>query len=378
MIRAAMSKFVIPFIKNVFVGLCIAAVFFILVELAIRVLFPFPLTSITTYEAYDDVLYFHKPESVGYELSYVKEFDPVKLEYNELGFRGDWDELPQDKERIVLLGDSYIEARQVEENESAVGRLNQIFQDKFFINAGCSAYTTTTEYLLLKNRIIKLKPSKVFLFIAFNDYSDNYWYSGGYYKQKNIFSEKPNEEYVPKVYHQFFEQWDNVLITNLAIYAYMKQFMKKEFVPTLWKEVAEGKKIYNSPRMINKADKDLDELEHEVVDFTHQGIEEIARLCRDNGIDLTVAVIPIPPQVNADEWPTGKVTWGYSEKAFIQSKVYQQRLISFLEGHHIKHIDLLPAFNNAAPKGRIFYDFDGHWTSYGNQVVAKTIASKLQ
>src|SRR5579871_4214066 len=47
------------FLRNVLAGLAVALVIVVLVEIALRAFLPFPLTTITTYQAFDDVTYFH-------------------------------------------------------------------------------------------------------------------------------------------------------------------------------------------------------------------------------------------------------------------------------------------------------------------------------
>ena len=305
-IKLAKIRFLIV---NTLIGLGIALLFLITAELLTRSLLPFPLTSITTYQAYSDVTYFHRPNSVGYEVSPLDEFKPVRLEYDDAGFRQLNKGLRANSENdvVVLLGDSFVEARQVESERTAAGILQHQFPNKKIINAGCSGYTSTTEFLLLQHRVLNLKPKNVFLFFSFNDYADNFWYYGGYYKQKNIFdTAQPDKSYLPTAYKERFETMDNWLFIHSAIYAYVKRITRPEYVISEWKEVARSTHFNDSPRNVNKKTSQMSEIEMEILNFTHQGILEIASLARRAGSQFCVVIIPLPPQVNKDEWAKGK------------------------------------------------------------------------
>src|SRR5579871_2536565 len=97
------------FLRNVLAGLAVALVIVVLVEIALRAFLPFPLTTITTYQAFDDVTYFHRPNSVGYEISPVHEFTPSRLEYDDQGFRKIPGNNDTSEDVLVLPGDSFIE-----------------------------------------------------------------------------------------------------------------------------------------------------------------------------------------------------------------------------------------------------------------------------
>jgi len=123
------------YVKNIFFGLFVTITFYAIIELIIRIFLPFPLTSITTYKEDVEVMYFHKSNSKGYEISLVNEFSPIKLEYNKFGFRGE--SFPELKEKVFLIGDSYVEARQVNFSDTISELLNKKNDGVFYVNAGC-------------------------------------------------------------------------------------------------------------------------------------------------------------------------------------------------------------------------------------------------
>jgi len=370
------------FIFNALAGLGVALLFLSAAELVARSLLPFPLTSITTYQAYADVTYFHRPNSLGYEVSPLDEFKPVRLEYDDAGFRrlNKGIRTHSGNDVVVLLGDSFVEARQVESEWTSAGILQNKFPNKRIINAGCSGYTSTTEFLLLKHRVLNLKPKDIFLFFSFNDYADNFWYFGGYYKQKNIFdTARPDQSYLPTVYKERFETLDNWFFIHSAIYAYLKKLTRPEYVISEWKDVANSTYFNDSPKNVNKKTSQMSEIEMEILNFTHQGILEMASLAMQAGSQFHVVIIPLPPQVNKDEWATGKRIFGYARDSIVRERIYQDRLLEFLAKNNINAIDLLPEFEKNSQDGRRMYlDFDGHFSTDGNRVVAAVLEDKIK
>lgn len=365
------------FLLNSLAGIAVALVLLLLVELGLRTFLPFPLTTTTTYQAFDDVTYFHKPNSTGYELSPYGEFSPVRLDYDQYGFRDTGHPVSGKGQAIALMGDSFVEARQVQPQETAAGVVATAMPEFDLLNAGCSSFTTTTSFLVMNHRLAGFPVTKYYYIFSFNDYADNFWYYGGYYKQKDIpSSAMPNPTYVPKYYHEYSQVFENWLGVNSAIYAYFKDMTKPPRTLEVWKEVVDSSRFNDSPRNVNKPTSEMDGLEREVLDFTHQGILAMADLARERNADFAVAIIPLPPQVNAEEWKVGKKIFGYAPDETIESRVYQERLIGFLDEHGIRYIDLLPLFQQRSTEGhRMFLDFDGHFTRYGNVAVAEAVLS---
>ncbi|MBP9865164.1 MAG: SGNH/GDSL hydrolase family protein [Candidatus Omnitrophica bacterium] len=105
---------------------------------------------------------------------------PVRWNVNRHGWRGtDWTEQkPAEVYRIALLGDSYVEALQVEE-KAAFGALAeksltaQTGRKIQMLNFGRSCNTQSEELLILQREILKFNPDMVVLFyFAINDIGD--------------------------------------------------------------------------------------------------------------------------------------------------------------------------------------------------------------
>ena len=359
-------------------------IFFGSIEAGFRLFTAFPPSTRQTYRQDAQYMYFHAPGSLGWEISPFGEFSSVKLEYNIHGFRGgDFPrEKPEDEIRVALLGDSFVEARQVKEDESVAGVLQTLLRSKGLnvrtINASCSAYTTTTEYLLLKYYLLDFDPDILVLFFSPNDYCDNYWY-GNYSAHPSVFKEGLPDSLMPQAYSPLrssstgFTNWIKQKSATFAYFSRIADLTKlQEKRLQVWKKVAESPEFYNSPRQINRINLDADELH--VLNFTHQGIIEIARICQARGIEMILVIIPFAVQVNAEEWSLGKITYGYNSLDISEEDLYQRRIKKVAESLDVEVVDLLPAFRQASSLNkRVFFPYDGHLSQHGHAVAATEI-----
>ncbi len=143
---------------------------FVAAELIARQIYPFPQPQ---FLAVDPVVgHRHRPNVEGYfareGLSYVR--------INRHGFRDkDYTIERNDKKRMVVLGDSYTEAFQVDLEQTYHGRLEAEFADRLeVLNFGVSGYGTAQELLTYKHFARAFKPDIVVLaFYPGNDLQDN-------------------------------------------------------------------------------------------------------------------------------------------------------------------------------------------------------------
>ena len=343
------------------------------VELVARLVLPFPLGSGGTYQNFDDVVYFHRPASKGHEVSPIGEFRPVELRYDRHGFRGDGEQPPQAGSFYAILGDSFVEARQVPERQSVAGLLGAGDPASAFINAGCSAYTTTTSYLLLKSRVLPLKPKAVIFFFTFNDYRDNFVYGGGYFRHPDVFSTGAPKSWQPQAGSPGAVA---LLAQYSAVFANLQLALSRPVIPRGPLETrATLNRFEQSFMAVNKPTGKLDGVEREVLEFTHRGLAEMAALARAGGARFVIFIIPLPTQVGPAEWVRGKVLQAGVARDFVErDTTYQERLMDFCRSGNIECIDLLPAFRAAGRERRLFFDYDGHWNAAGNRTAAFEVA----
>jgi len=97
-------------------------------------------------------------------------FKPVNVVINSFGIRG-----PELKAkslyRVINIGDSVIEAREVNFEDTFGERLNRYFKGKMeFISHGMSSWAPTTEFSWIYHKGIDLKPDEINLFLYANDF----------------------------------------------------------------------------------------------------------------------------------------------------------------------------------------------------------------
>ncbi|MBI5675295.1 MAG: SGNH/GDSL hydrolase family protein [Nitrospirae bacterium] len=111
----------------------------------------------------------------------LKENDhPITGKINKYGFRdNEWSlAKPPGTYRIAVLGDSYVEALQVESENSFLSLTAQVLNNNRKIkvelmNFGQSGFTQTDELITLKNKVIQFSPDMVILlFVPGNDIDD--------------------------------------------------------------------------------------------------------------------------------------------------------------------------------------------------------------
>lgn len=122
--------------------------------------------------------HFHRPN----QTSWIKtpQFT-IKLEFNPMGLRDPRQSYtkPEGVFRILLLGDSYVEAAQVQADQSVSVKLERQLSASLgrpveVINGGVFGYGTAQEYLLLDTEGVKYKPDLVVLFFCHcNDIPNN-------------------------------------------------------------------------------------------------------------------------------------------------------------------------------------------------------------
>lgn len=105
---------------------------------------------------------------------------PVSGRINRYGWRDrNWKvERPEDQYRIAVIGDSYVEAFQVEEDSTFLNLVEHDLGEGGkhsveLMNFGRSGFTQSEEYLVLKNEVLAFHPQRVLLFfLPDNDICD--------------------------------------------------------------------------------------------------------------------------------------------------------------------------------------------------------------
>jgi lysophospholipase L1-like esterase len=299
-------------------------------------------------------------------------------------------EKPAGAFRIVLLGDSFVEAVQVQQWEGIVERLEAELNQGSprqveVINAGVAAYGTGQELLLLEQEAYKYQPDLVLvMFFVGNDVANN---------------------------NYRLELWDNSLKLALKPYFDLDRQGNLRLIPgpppAPRTGVAQALRdcclLYNviETGVFNKLDQNYPREQLEAIGGIRaplRGLYEIepqdewdrawriseallARL-RDRstelGAPLVIAGAPEWRTLVPEEWRR-EVASPRLDRGLLAIEAPTDRLGAIANGLGVPYVDLLPVFQaaTAAGGGPHYYDFDKHWTAAGHAVAAHAIGEAL-
>lgn len=331
----------------------------------------------------------------------------VQVETNSHGFRDREHAYgkPAGTKRIVILGDSYMEALQVRFDNSLAALLEKQLRNRSVsaetINLGVSAFGTGREYLMLREHGIKYRPDVVLLFFVGNDLINN----------------SVRLEAIPYVPYPILDGHSALardasgeplftpIVDTGSRLTYLTGILKEHskayrFLRTI---------IHNSPQIheilfrfglmstpssgahegggsfgqfeIYRVE-ELDALRESWL-LTKNLVLEIKRLAEKQGARFGVVLVPAPWEVYPGIWESvlGKVP--AMRKVSVDLDQPSRRMTGFLKSHGIAYMDLLGSFRlRAADSPPLFFQPDNHWTAAGHQLatelIADTVASMLK
>jgi hypothetical protein len=383
------NKLAVPFMLVSF-GLVTALLF---LELAVRIFVP---VSDFFWESNPILGIKHLPYKSG---RWVKPglFD-VQIQINSHGFR-DMEhsyEKALGIKRLVLLGDSYLEALQVPFERSITYLLEENLRNREVraetINLGVSGFGTAREYLMLRDYGLRYKPDLVLLFFVGNDLLNNSVRLEG----------KP---YLPYP----LLNGDRVLSRDKSgepsFTSIVDSRSRLSFITGFLKDRSAGFRLL---RMTIDQAPDINEIlyrfglistisdregnagndfglyeiyrrpEKKVISeswgITEQFVLEIRRLAATHGAKFAVVLVPAPWEVYPALWHAVLNRLPVMRQVSMSLEKPSVRLTSFLKAHGIVYVDLLPGFReNANSSPPLFFEPDSHWTPAGHRLAADLI-----
>jgi lysophospholipase L1-like esterase len=314
----------------------------LLAEVTVRIAFPSmrPATEERArFWVYDSQLgWAHRPNQTG---QFNHEDFSVTVTHSSQALRDD--EYPvarNEKQRMVVLGDSYAWGFGVEQDE----RFSEIIEDRNpdweIINAGVSGYGTDQELIYLEETGINFKPDVVLLLFYENDYGNNvnkeqYWHNKPYYL---VVDESLQLNNVPVPNAQAKQLIDRFLLGRTCL----------------------GRKLYTSSYRIQSMLGTLPTTEQRLAQFatgqdefdlTGRLLLEINRICQANSSKFVLVSIPM-----------------------------NQKKRSYLEtlanSKSIPYLALDKVF--AATKKSVTFPHDSHWNPAGHALAADAMEAYLK
>jgi hypothetical protein len=275
--------------------------------------------------------------------------------------------------RVLLLGDSFIEALQVPFEASLPGLLEKALIEQTgksieVVSAGVSGWGTDDELRYLTRYGLEYQPDLVVVAMTLhNDISDNLrqnWHR----VQNGMLVEQPREP-IPFLDYKLLQ---------------LKAFVATRFQTyQLWRRVRHGREIRQVGRQLDSHVIQLFQ------DPTPDGIAEGARLtglllrriqavADSAGAQVVLVLLPLKYQLSESSFAAFVAASGVPQDAMRVAKP-QELIAPFAAGLGMPVIDLAPVFrrwtaDSATP---LYLTWDGHWNAAGHTLAARGVTQGL-
>ena len=340
----------------------------VLAELLLRYALP---QSLGVWSQTRDGLILLRPSFNGYSHQFR-----THVRTNALGFR----DIEHDLEkaagtyRILLFGDSFMEALQVEFEESfphlLQEGLNKLLPCRVeVINAGVSGWGTDDQVTYLSRRGRHLHPNLVLIaFTLHNDVSDNLQQRYHVLEGKTLRS-KPITE---ASWHQHVSlQIRSYMVSHSHLYTLAYRAWKSRGVAQAGSQLTD--------HLLELMKSESGALAENGWWITKQLLAEADRLSKRGGAQVAVFPIPLIYQVDGRAYAELLATRQLSAKQIDPGKP-QTMLFGILEEHDIPRVDLLPEFlrhANTTQGQSLYIPGDGHWNRNGHRVAAAAASRQV-
>jgi len=299
----------------------------------------------------------HIPNTTFLQKGYYKEYE-AKGRVNNWGFIGkDVDiDKGKDTKRIIVFGDSFTEAVQVDWDKNYCTLLEGLLKDSSgkceVINAGISDYSPRLEYLYLREKLIHFKPDYLILQLFANDIYDD-----------SIYKDRYKDDIMAPLKKSFF-------YSHSRLYHYTLR-QRGKLLKKFTRDRDKKSTISNRFFFIIKGNERLKE---ESWRTTESYLLKMKELSNQEGIELAVFVVPVEAQVS----PSGEMSkasqFYFDEKP---TDDFDKHVEGFCRREGLDYIDMLSVFRDNA-KSELYFEKEGHLTEEGHRVVSDTLFKYLK
>jgi lysophospholipase L1-like esterase len=353
---------------NIFVvSLPSLIVFFLLFELVIfRFIMPVSQRANRVFDVEWSIMKLEPNQSGTYRKGLMSE---VKGKYriNSDGWNSvrDYSESKGEAIRIAVIGDSYVEAIEVDVDQAFPAILEKDLSEKGYkvevYRFGLSG-ASLSEYLqMMRYAYQKFRPDIAMVNIFYNDFTESMAGLSTHNHRlrfKQISTSKfvgvPPEPYAPSQIRRLLGK------STLIRFLYYQMALSER--------VSMLKHLFKKIEVEQNVDLSALELDESIIGVTRHVFKEFKLLSKQHGVKLLLSI----------DTPRSYI---YSNKNTRKSKVYRFNLISLNAANEIgiEIIDLTDAFVDDYKRNRQRFEFkiDGHWNSRGHRVVGQTISKFL-
>jgi lysophospholipase L1-like esterase len=327
----------------------------------------------------------------------------TQIDVNSVGFRDREHavEKPAGTRRVVLLGDSFLEAIQVPFEGSITPQLESRLRARTgpteLINLGVSGTGTAREYLALREYGLRYKPDLVLMFFVGNDVSDNSRRLQGLpyipYPRITADGDLARDESGRPQFTPFADQTSNLSAVTAVFRNHSKAYrFLREAVdnsPGLNRLLYKLRLVSTPPETVNAPASDnfgfyeIYRVEPkpawaEAWHLTEQMMLAARDLAAANQAKFGVVLIPAFWEVDSQRWNEALTQLPAMRKTRLDLELPSRRLTNFLKAHDVPVFDLLPEFRaHAAGSPPLYLRSDAHWTVNGHKLAADLLADPV-
>ena len=362
-------------------------------EVAFRALW---LKRLTVGSGLDDPRFHHRPKP--YETYHYtsEEFD-VTIRTNRFGLRGPDPVLPKPpgRMRILMLGDSYTFGFPVRDEETFSHLIEAGLRERGYnvdvINGGVSGYSSTLEYLSLRDQFLAFEPDLVILWFDLGDVQEDAWY------QKNLLYDEAGRivRCDPRYVNGRFAWWEwskehlalaKYLDTRvvrtvqklqvLGFARYLQIAMRgqraKNVIAQL-KAQERTERIGEYERFLLVRDWATEEIVAPAWATTTGYLARIHELLRERSIPFMIGLYPYGMLVGPQQWAEGRTYWDFERGRTYDATLMLSLFERWAAEQEVPLINTFGRFREAAAREKLFYDWDGHFTPAGHHVAATAV-----
>ena len=303
--------------------------------------------------------------------------------------------------RVVLLGDSFIEAFQVPFERSVTplleARIRQQKGDVELINLGLSGFGTAREYLMLKEYGLRYQPDLVVMFFVGNDISDNSRRLHGkpflpYPLPAPDGGVARDERGAPR-----FSEFSDTTSRFAPVVSYLRAHSKgyralREAIdssPSFNGLLYRIGLMSNPPEQVNRRSAtnfgfyEIYRLEPtpvwaEAWSLTEGMLVASRDLAASRGARFAVVLVPAAWEVYPDAWEKIKAMVPGMADVPMDLALPARRLGKFLTAHDIPYVALLDDFRaRAGTSPALYLAGDAHWTDAGHRLASELLADRV-
>lgn len=375
-------KKIFKILKKISISIIAIIILLIIFEIAFRY---FHLFHQSIYWVKPDHLIYYRPLPNSNFWVLEENDHPITGRFNKWGWRDrNWD-IKKNRIRIAILGDSFVQALQIEEDRTFVRLcekyLNQNQTEQFEImNFGRGGFSPTEELVVLQTEVIKFNPDLVVVtYFPVNDYRDVLKDTATDTPRSFFYIDNDNKclildnTFTNSLYYKFTD----LIISKLKIRSVLMLFLMKRIRLAYGRFISYQRsrekpsipKKKSGQYSISTAQKNATYLQ--AFNFSKRLINEMIKLCKANNIKFLLLCLndhhykPEVEKRKLKRYPTFNYLYIENELKKLASK------------QEIYFLGLQKAFRNYYLK----FKRDLHWVHYnyeGHRLVAKLLSKKIK